>query len=164
MGIVGGLLHFFITKQHLCLGAACLLYWGEGAVPASVGSCHRPAHAKGPELGSLAWRLRPTPGAGTKPHAIGPVVTRSAPKLQDRAEKGSGRHRGVSLSLCIYFCSKGAGALGMKTSPTGSGCTSGDAARMSPTALGAALTLPHIISSKESTHLSGDSDTVVMAG
>lgn len=25
-----GLLHFFITKRHLCLGAACLLYQGGG--------------------------------------------------------------------------------------------------------------------------------------
>lgn len=58
-------------------------------MPAGVGNSRRPAHAEGPEPeGSLAWRRRPAPGAGTKPHAIGPVVTRSVPKLQDRAEKG----------------------------------------------------------------------------
>lgn len=136
---------------------------GEGAVPASMGSSRRPAHAEGLELGSLVWRLRPPPRAGTRTHAIGPVATCGVPKLQDSRGRvrPTPRCGGVALLLCLYFCSK---AQGMKTSPTRSGGTSGDAAGMSPTALWPAWAVLRVMSREERTHLSGDSDTVVMAG
>lgn len=59
-------------------------------MPAGVGGgSRRPAHTEGPALDSLAWRLRPAPGAATSPQAIGPVATRRAPRLQHTAQRDS---------------------------------------------------------------------------
>lgn len=138
-----GLLHFSIRKQRLFLGAAGYST-GEGAVPAGLGGSSRPpAHTEGPELDSLTCRLRPAPGAATRAQAIGPVATRTAPKLQRRADRESAI---VPTPKC------GVTALHLFPQPwawmrsTGSECTLGDAAGMSPSALGAALVLPPVTS------------------
>lgn len=162
-GIVGVAAVFHQTAA-LLLGAASTLLCragdGDGAVPAGVGAAAGPAHAEVPALDSLAWRLRPAPGAATSPQAIGPVAARRAPKLQHTAETESLIMPTPQMWHCCSVFIPAAKAwepwawmwsLGLE-------CTLGDAAGIP--------WLLHCCSpvSPQSTHLSWDSATVVMAG
>lgn len=158
----GALLHFILTKQYLCFGAACLLYRGKGLCPPAWGAAADPLT---PRVRSWArWHDASVPLPGLEPdHKPSvPLSPAAFPSCKTEQREGQGNAEALRRRSALIFCSKG--ALGTKTSPIRSGCTSGDAAGMSPTTLGAALVLACVISSEESTHLSGDSDTVVMAG
>lgn len=112
-GIVGVAAVFHEEAAHFARSSR--LFYRGGAVPAG-------REGAAVMLDSLAWRLRPAPGAATSPQAIGPVATRRAPMLQHTAQ-------GQSAILPAPTC--GTAALCLSLEPwawmrsVGSGCALG---------------------------------------
>lgn len=110
MGIIGGLRCFFITKQHLCLGAACLLYGeggGKGLCPPAWGTAADPLmpRARSPRA---RWRGAAVPLPGPARSHMPLVLLSPAvfPSCKTEQRRGEANAEALRCRSAFIFAAK----------------------------------------------------------